>query len=324
MHSTFLFLILTLLVAPGIFAATDICDVIKIPNCPGVTKQLRRTTFPTAPSNASALNLNPSNVSFDRGVGLDLIYQSSNPLLYTLASGTGKMGGALISGSMDNSFFGNRAPELAEDLLNRQDHNQQFRNKKLTAAIGAKLYSRPNVGFDIGLIFKRHPEIRNINMGAGFSGRLYFLHFGASTYLDDAFVDLNKQNTATGNTYASEYGKEAYKEKFTVTTYTVGTRIMNFAIDYGVIRSKLDFYARPTNITLISTAFHHGNFLYNLAFRNEDSSVPAYKAGKLIAKDKKSEVYTGVQYSVNEHLIFGLNYNYFLLQEFSFSTTLFL
>ena len=80
------FMFLTLMLSVTGVQAADICDLINIPNCPGVTKQLRRTTFPTAPSNTTAVNLNPANVSFDRGMGLDLMYQSSNPLLFSIAS----------------------------------------------------------------------------------------------------------------------------------------------------------------------------------------------------------------------------------------------
>ena len=316
---------LTLMLSVTGVQAADICDLINIPNCPGVTKQLRRTTFPTAPSNTTAVNLNPANVSFDRGMGLDLMYQSSNPLLFSIASGTGKMGGALISGSMDNSFFGNRLPELNESLLERQENNKQFRNKKIGFALGGRLFSRKNATLDLGIIFKRHPEVKQINPGGGLSGRLWKIHFGASFYQDDSYVDLTKViDTSTNLPYSATYQKDFLKEKFTVSTYTVGTRLGNLALDYGTIRSNLDFYGKPTNITLISGAYHFGNYLFNLALRKEKSQVPEYDDGVLVEKKNKSETYAGVQYSINKHIIFGLNYNYFLLREFSLSATLFL
>ena len=235
------------------------------------------------------------------------------------------MGGALISGSMDNSFFGNRLPELNESLLERQENNKQFRNKKIGFALGGRLFSRKNATLDLGIIFKRHPEVKQINPGGGLSGRLWKIHFGASFYQDDSYVDLTKViDTSTNLPYSATYQKDFLKEKFTVSTYTVGTRLGNLALDYGTIRSNLDFYGKPTNITLISGAYHFGNYLFNLALRKEKSQVPEYDDGVLVEKKNKSETYAGVQYSINKHIIFGLNYNYFLLREFSLSATLFL
>jgi hypothetical protein len=39
------------------------------------------------------------------GAGLEAIAQPSNPVRFSMTSGTGKMGGALIAGPLDNSFF---------------------------------------------------------------------------------------------------------------------------------------------------------------------------------------------------------------------------
>lgn len=314
-----LFLMLFPLVAFG--TESDICDILNLPNCRGVTRQMRRNTFQTAPTTSTASNINPANVSFDRGFGVELLAQSGNPLLFSATSGTGKMGGALISGAMDNTFFGNRVPEVDENFLHRSEEDLQYKNKKLTFALGAKLTAQKNAGLDVGVLLKRHSEIKKVNPGVGISGRLWLIHFGASVYKDDTFIDL--KNSSLGQSI----GEDSLQESFTITTYTVGTRIKNLAIDIGTIQSKLKFYDNePTKILLYSASFNFRNFLFNAALRKEHSQAQSYnyKTEELEEEEDKSAMYYGLQYSVNKHIIFGLNYNYFLLKEASATVTLFI
>lgn len=306
-------------------APSDICDIIKIPNCPGVTKQLRRTTFPTAPTPSTAANLNPSNVSFDRGMGLEAVVQPKNPVFFSIASGTGKMGGALIGGSLDNSFFGNRVPELNESIIERYSNDQQFKPKKLSFALGGKLFSNRNAGLDFGIILKRHSEIKEINTGAGFSGRYRIFHLGASVFQDDSQLDLTAYiDPSTGLPYSTSLGREQVDNKFTVTTITGGMRFGNIAIDVGSITSHPKLFAEETKIMLYSAAYHFRNFLLNIAYRKEHSSAPVYKDGELEVEQDKTEIFTSAQYSFSKHIIFGVNYNYFLLDEVSLTATLFI
>lgn len=318
------FLLLTALIFSfnAFSQATDICDFIKMPNCRGVTKQLRRTSASSIPSTTTATSMNPANVSFDRGVGLDIMAQPGNPLLFGLSSGTGKMGGALINGSIENSFFGNRAPELPEVQAEREHAEKQYRNKKLALAVGARLINNKKVSLDLGVIAKRHPEIKKINPGIGLSGRIWKISFGASYYKDDYFIDLNKLiNPDTGLAFP----QKSISEDFNVTTYTVGTRIGDLGLDYGVINtSKIDFYEDPTTISIFSASYHYNNFLLSGALRQEHSQAPIIVDGIPEREDDKHSVYAGLQYSVNAHIIFGVHYNYFLLKEPSFSATFFL
>lgn len=306
-------------------ASSDICDIIKIPNCPGVTKQLRRTTFPTAPTPATAAILNPSNVSFDRGLGLEAIVQPKNPVFFSVASGTGKMGGALISGSLDNSFFGNRVPELNESIIERYSNDQQYKPRKLSLALGGKLFANRNAGLDFGIILKRHSDIKEINTGAGLSGRYRMFHLGASIFQDDSYMDLTKYiDPATGQPYSTSLGQENLDNKFTVTTITGGMRLGNVAIDVGSITSHPKYFNEETKIMLYSAAYHFRNFLLNVAYRQEHSSAPVYKDGELEVEQDKTAIFTSAQYSLSKHLIFGVNYNYFLLDEVSLSATIFI
>lgn len=326
MRLIFFCLILLHIPSEASAAASDVCDILNLPNCRGVTRQLRRNTFQSAPTTATASNINPANVSFDKGLGVEVLAQPSNPLLFSLASGTGKMGGALISGGLDNSFFGNRTPELPEEFLERNETDKQYKNKKLTLALGAKFVARKNVGLDVGALFKRHSEVKKINPGAGVSARLWRLHFGASVFRDDMYLNLqDTMNEASGMRYAELLGKEEWTENFLVTTLTVGTRIDNFSLDVGSIKSKLDFYDEiQTHILIYSAAFQYKDALFNMALRQENSGAPVYKNERLEVKKEKSDMYFGFQYSLNRHLILGVSYNYFLLKEMSATLSLFL
>lgn len=305
--------------------SSDICDLVDIPKCRGITKQLRRNTFQTAPNTSSAANLNPANVSYDRGLGVEALAQANNPLLFSLVSGTGRMGGALISGSLDNSFFGNRTPELPENFFERSKDDKQFKNRKLSLALGGKLISHRNAGFDIGVILKRHSDVKKVNPGIGASGRLFFFHFGASVYQDDFFLDLTRNIEPTsGQLYSVLLGKDHLEEKFTVTTYTFGTRIKNLSLDMASIRSKLKFYEDPTEIKIFSAGFHYKDFLLNAAIRKESSNALYFDGDELVEKKEKSGNFFALQYSLSRNIIFGLNYNFFLLNEMSLSATFFI
>ena len=324
---TIIFSFILLLLPLGALATeSDICDILNLPNCRGVTKQLRRNTFQTAPTASTASNLNPANVSFDKGLGLEIMGQANNPVLFSLTSGTGKMGGALISGVMDNTFFGNRVPELDEEFIERYDNDKQYKNEKFTFALGAKLLSSKKVGLDVGALFKRHSEVKTINPGLGLSGRVWMIHFGVSMYKDDMYINLEDTvQRGTGIRYSDLLGKKSIDENFLVTTYTIGTRIKNFAFDMGTIKSTLDYYdGVETNIVIYSGSFYFKDFLFNLAMRNESSGAPVYESGDVKVEKEKSALYYGIQYSLNRHIIFGVNYNYFLLKEMSGNVTLFI
>lgn len=283
----------------------DLCDILDLQNCSGVSKQGRRSSALSLPSTTTASLLNPANVSFDRGLGLEAIHQSGNPVVFNIASGTGKVGAALISTSMENTFFGNRVYELAEDYFQRKKRKKQYRTKKISLAVGAKLLRKKHFSLDAGIILKRHSKIKRINPGVGLSGRLGFLNFGASVYQDDFQLP------------------NSYQERFQVVSYSLGTKIKNLSLDYGVISTKYKQDIADTRINLVSASYIMGDFMFNLALRNENSPAPKFVDGQLKFEESKSDIYGGVQASLGRYLIVGLNYNYFLLNEVSAMGTIF-
>lgn len=275
------------------------------------------------PSAKAAANLNPSNISQVKGLGLETLLQANNPVGFSLVSGNGKIG-ALISPTLENSFFGNRSVEIDEESYLRQIDKRRYKNKKLNLAIGVKVFEKKHAAMDIGFSLKRNPDIKKLNTGVGVSARLAFLSFGAYFYKDDVSLELKDYvNPYTNLTYASMFNLSTYQEKFSVETYTIGTRIKNLTLDAGVIKTRYKFYTENTRIYLYSSSYNYNKFLFNLAFRKEYSPNMKFNSGFMVVQRKKEDTYLGMQYLANKHLMLGVHHNNFLLNEWSATLTLF-
>ncbi len=316
-----------LLLSPVAFAqgGRDICDILDLPNCSGVSARNRRTSNFSLPSPATAANLNPANISLDRGIGLETLFQANNPVAFNLVGGSGGFGGALISPTLENSFFGVRVPELDENFLKRNQDQKRFDSKKLNFALAGKITRQKNYGLDFGLLFKRHSEVKKIRTGFGLAGRAWIFNFGASFYKDDFWVDFkNTVDASTGVPYSTLYGKKSYDESFQVKTYSAGLKFRNVSIDMGkIITDKYKFTEEIVDITIYSASLAWRNWLFNYGMRTEDSITPKFKDDKLVDGRIKKATYAGVQYSWWRPLVVGVHYNYFLLNEVSATMTLF-
>jgi hypothetical protein len=298
------------------FAESETCKFFNY--CGGSGHQSK-----SLPSNSAATSLNPSNVSSVKGYGLETVYQRGNPLSFNFVSGNGKIG-ALVSPTLENSFFGNRSIEIDDLNHARKVFQKQYKNSKLNLAVGAKVLENKNFDLSLGLSIKRNPEIKNINPGVGVSGTFAFLHFGAYFYQDDVKIDLaNYLNPYSQQLYSSIYHSNKYQEKFSVETYTMGTSIGNFSSDIGLMKTRYKFYQNITRIYLYSLAYRYNKFLYNYSLRKEDSDNLTYRNGAMIFERKKTDAYLGVQYEINRFFTVGLQHNNFLLNESSFTLILF-
>ncbi len=307
-------------------ASTDVCEVLNLSNCSGVQKMGRRSSAQSIPSTSTAAQFNPANVSHDRGFGVETMYQPGNAPTFSFVSGTGKVGAALVSSKVENSFFGNRVIELEEDYFERREDDEQYASEKQTLALGGGLFKNRKFSLDLGLLFKYNSDIKRVNPGAGFAVRWAFVNFGAAQYQDDVklkFRDLVNPNT--GIPYETEWEDDEYEERFTVRNYFAGIKIKNLFLDAGVINTTYKFDDDDaTVIRLYSAAYIWKNFLFNLALREEESPRWRYKDEMLLDERKKNETYGGVQYSFNQHFIIGVHYNYYLLREYAASLTLFI
>lgn len=315
---TFIFLI------PQAFAKTpSLCDLLDLKNCESVTKQGRRASSVSLPSPTTSIGFNPATVSFDRGLGVEAISQAGNPAIFGIASGTGKVGGALISSSLENSFFSNRIPEIEDNLTKRLRNRKQFKTKKMTLAAGAKIFRKKHFNLDFGLLVKRHSEIKKVNPGAGLSGRIRFLTFGFSVYQDDFYHDYRGHNLEDGTPLPQVYGRDTYKETFNVNTFSFGTKLGDLALDWGHITNRYKFTDEKQQVNLYSASYVYRFMMLNFAIRNEKNSLPKFDGDKTKFEESSTNYFGGVQFSLGRHLIAGLNYNYFLLKEVSLITTLF-
>lgn len=305
-------------------ASPSVCDIIDSGSCYRVMKQVRRSSAVSLPSPAAAASTNPAAVSFDRGFGIEAIHQSGNSVNFNLASGTGKMGGALISHSMENSFFGNRTPETDDVYIERLENKKQYRPQKINLALGKSIIRKSRLSLDAGVMLKRHSEIKRINPGFGLSGRIGPLTWGASLYQDDFVIKpVATYYSPTGYTWT--YKLEPYQEKFTVQAYTIGTRINYLTFDAGLIESRYELFDYKTKVSLYSMGLYYRNFLFNFGRRNEHSATPVYDydTGAIKSERRKNENYAGVQVSLTRNIIVGIQYNFFLLRETSFTANLF-
>jgi hypothetical protein len=302
-------------------AEDDLCSYFKY--CGNASQS---STSKSQPSSGTSANFNPSNISNIQGLGLETVHQPNNPLGFNLITGNGKVGGALISPSAENSFFGNRSIEIDEVYGERRFKKKRYRTKKISVALGAKILKGRNYALDLGVSVKRNPDVKNFNPGLGFSARLWALNFGAYLYRDDTKINLeNYYDPNTGLDYQTKYGGEStYTETFTAMTFSVGTQIGNLSLDAGMIKTNYKFYPNPTSIMIYSSAYIYKKFLFNFAYRKEISDNQKEYNGVLSLEREKTDYYGGVQYLWNKHLTTGLAYNHFLVNDISFTLTLFL
>lgn len=283
------------------------------------------STSKSQPSASTSANFNPSNISNIKGLGVETLIQPNNPLGFNLVTGNGKVGGALITPTAENSFFGNRSIELDPVYARRRSEKIRYKSKKINIALGAKVISKKQFALDLGVSLKRNPEVKKINPGVGLSARLWILNFGAYVYKDDTkltFQDEVDPNTQVA--YATLFNSPTYTEKFTAKTLSVGTQFGSLSLDAGMIKTKYAFYPSETSIMIYSTAYNYKKFLFNLAYRKETSDNMKEENGVLTNEKIKVDYYGGIQYLWNSHLTTGIAYNHFLVKDISFTLTLFL
>jgi hypothetical protein len=325
MSRFFLFIFILLLTPLASWAQRDLCDVLKIPNCSSVMRQVRRSSAQSYPSPGTAASTNPANVSFDRGLGVELIYQPGNNVNFNLASGTGKVGGALISSATENGFFGNRNIETDFSYMTRNDDQKQYRSKKLNLALGGRVLGKRNYTLDFGLLIKRHNDIKNVNLGYGASAKLGIFSFGAALYQDDFIIYQKDAITySSGRNYDIIFNSApSYSEKFQVRTFSGGFRYKDFSFDAGFINVRYKVFPLESRIQILSASYAYKNLMFNIARRVENSPMVKYINGDLKYQQEMTNYYMGIQTSVGKHLIVGTAYNYFLLREISLNATFF-
>jgi hypothetical protein len=311
------FLILLILSTTSAFA-DDLCEYFKY--CGGASSSSHKSV-----NTSTSTLLNPSNIARIKGLGVETLLQPNNPLGFSLVTGTGRVGGAIISPTLENSFFGIRSLELDDAFLDRYIKSQRYKNKKLNLAVGINIFDKGPYSFDLGFSAKRNPEVRKINPGAGFSLKLGIFNLGAYIFKDDVHLNFtNFSNIYSNNSYVNQFNAETYQETYLVKSFSAGVRIKNLSLDAAVLSTKYKFYNSDTNIKIYSLAYNWGNFMFNLAHRLETSPNAAIVDNQLVWEENKTFNYAGIQFMANKNLMLGLGYNTFLMNELSGTITIFL
>lgn len=301
---------LSLVLLPCGYAAESLCDALNMKDCRSVDKLTRRSSAKSLPSAGSATQFNPANVSHDRGLGIEAIHQAGNSLALNLVTGTGRTGAAVVSGKLENSFFGNRQIEASDDYLERRLTREQYRSKTYSGAAGVALIKNKNVSWDLGLSGRYHEDVKVVRPGVGSSLRVGIVSLGVATYRDDLVL-------------AGPAGGPDYREAFEVHSFFSGVKLGNLFLDAGVIQSRYRLFEDDVFVRVYSGAYIWKKFLFNLALRHETSPVLKYRDGVLVPDANQRSTYAGVQYSVTRWGVVGVHYNYFLLDDMSLSLAIF-
>lgn len=279
----------------------------------------------SSPSVSSSSRSNPSVIAKIKGLGLETLYQVNNPIEFSIVSGNGRFGTMVSSTSGENSFFGNRTPELEDDYLKRVQGEKRYKNNKLQFGTGLSLIDQKYFELILGGSTIYNKDVKKFNLGYSASLRLFIFTVSAYVYKDDfKFNFINHYCYTCGTDYLSYYGISNYTESYDVKAFTVGTKLWNLSIDYALLQTKFKFYTNPTDIMIISSALNFKQFLFNFAMRKELSDNPVVLDNRIAAVPLKEDIFYGVQYLANKNLSFGFGHNNYLLDEYSFTMTLFL
>jgi hypothetical protein len=305
---------------------TDLCAIFQWEHCGGNSRHSHRSSAQSVPSLGAAAQFNPANISHERGLGLELLYQPSQPVAFNFVAGTGKSGAALVSSRIENSFFGNRLPELDSDYLTRRRESIQYKSKKQVIAFGVALHKSAKAGLDLGIIAKYNPDTSQVNPGVGLSAKWRFLSVGASLYSDTYRLEFqNKRRWNDGILYQDIFQNESFTERITVQTLTAGIQIKNLFLDYGQVETSYQFYNNEKQIIkFYSGSLIIGKWLLSGAQRIEESSAPDFDGENLEFGVLKKDIFASLQYSISNNIVIMTQYNYFLLRELSMGITIFI
>lgn len=295
----------------------DLCEFFKY--CPGSSQRNGGKSLPSAIVSGS---LNPATLSKIKGLGLEAVFQPRNGPAYGIVTGTGKVG-ALVSSSQENTFFGNRSIELDFDTFRRYEDQKRYKNDKYSFAGGVGITNKKDFALDLGLSGKYNKDTGRINPGIGISGNLSILTFGYTVYRDDTKITFDDQiDPRTGIPYSIIFNGPTYEETFTGHAYMLGLKLGNLFFDYSLIKTKYEFYQEDTQIDIYSGSYNYKKFLFNLAYRKEQSPNMKYRDHMMYDEREKYSWYFGTQYSANKHLLLGVAFNRYLLNDTSASVIL--
>lgn len=270
------------------------------------------------PSTGGQVKINPSAVPTDAGYGIEgLFYKDEVDV--ALIRGTGRVGAAISPSNSDETFFGPPGFENTQDLYERKRLAEKYPNQKYTLAAAMNVVDSRGSGLKsfnlkLGAMIKYNKLTQAFTPGAGFNGVLGPITFGASMYGDQTQL-------------TDPYYGDAVKTliKYQVQTYNVGIFLSSFILDYSHLKLEVLEDPNPAEVTLLTASLLIDKFIITVAKRTEESQQLSYnyETKQLEQKLTKETYFGGVQYRVNKNIMLGLFNNYYMLREYSFSTTFF-
>jgi len=288
-------------------ALTDL-ECYRQPGC-------RSRSYTTNPSTGSQVRINPSAVPTERGMGLEGIFYRDEAD-FSIVRGLGRVGAAISPSNSEETFFGPPGFEVPDDYLKRKKYQTKYPGQKVTLATAFDVAKRTGSGIHsyalkIGVMGRYNQLTKNVSPGAGVSGIFGPITFGGSIYNDESQMDYRS------------YGSILQPvTTYQVQTYNVGLFLHSLILDYSHLQ------VRATDIStvkLLTASLTYKKMILTASRRSEESSRPGfnYQTKKLEVEKIKEEIFGGIQYNMNRHIMLGVLYNYYLLREYSGSVTLF-
>lgn len=308
-------------------AAIGICDHAK-EYC-GHFKGNRSSSSPAYPSTNASININPSAVPTDKGLGVETIHFKGE-WDFALVKGLGRVGAAISPSNNEETFFGPPGFELPEDFLRRKEKQLKYPSQKFTLATAFNIFDNKKKGLqrfelNLGVVGKYNRFTSTVLPGGGLSGVFGPITFGYSVYRDSYQLDY------------ARYGLDWKPEiRYTVETYSLGLSLNSLALDYSVLRLDSDdddshhsgSHHDNDEVPIVSVATASlilRRAIATVSIRQEISDRPVYNSEtrSLETKKVKGEIFGGAQVAVTEFLMLGAFYNYYVLREISVGATLF-
>lgn len=287
-----------------------------ITNCDWTTNGGRGPSSESS-STGGKVKINPAAVPTEDAFGIETITYD----VYTdlgLVRGNGRIGAAISPSNSEESFFG--PPSFADpfELAFRKFERKKYPSQKVTLATAFDIVQKKggstlkNYSLKLGVMGRYNRLTKAASPGAGLTGAIGPLSFGGSIYNDQTKVDPDDLD---GDGLSPIY-------KFQVRTYSLGLYLSSLVLDYSRLALNTDYV---NTVELYTASLYWKKLILTAAKRVETSPNPAYnfETNTLEFKEKKEEVFGGVQYGITKNLMVGFLYNYYLLHEYSISATLF-
>lgn len=272
----------------------------------------------TNPSAGGQVKINPSAVPIEAGFGIEGLFFKQE-VDVAIVRGNGRVGAAISPSNSEETFFGPPGFELESKYYERKLNAEKFPNQKYTLATAIGLVDKAGSGLHtftlrMGLMAKYNKLTKNVTPGAGLSGVLGPLTFGGSIYNDETQIEDPIPD-----------GTNTTRITYQVQTYNVGVFLSSLIVDYSHLRLQIPDNPDISEVNLVTASLLVDKFILTAAKRTENSSRRSfnYDTKLLETKQIKEDVFGGIQYAPNKNLMFGLLYNYYLLNELSVAATIF-